>query len=52
MRGKPIRSVRFKLQELFDGDMKRIKEERERQIKEMSDKCMTASDFTRDTQKR
>lgn len=51
MRGKLIRSVRSPLPESFEGDMKRIKEEREKQIKEMSDKCKTVSDFTRDIQK-
>lgn len=50
MREKPIRSVRTPLPESFEEDMKKIKEEREKRIKEMSDKCMTASDFARDTQ--
>ncbi len=50
MRKGPIRCVRTPLHESFDVDMKRIMEEREKLIKGMSDKCMTVSDFTRDTQ--
>jgi hypothetical protein len=46
MRKGPILCVRTPLHESFDEDMKRIKEEREKLIKKMSDKCMTASDFT------
>lgn len=52
MRKGPIRCVRSPLHESFEEDMKRIKEEREKLIQEMSDKCMTASDFKRDTQNR
>ena len=47
MRETPIRSVRTPLPELFEADMKRIKEEREKLIQEISDRCMTASDFKR-----
>ena len=50
MRKGPIKCVRTPLHDSFDEDMKRIKEEREKLIKKMSDKCMTVSDFTRDTQ--
>ena len=50
MRKGPIQCVRTPLHESFDEDMKRIKEERGKLIQKMSDKCMTASDFTRDTQ--
>ena len=50
MRNGPIRCVRTPLHESFDEDMKRIKEERGKLIQKMSDKCITASDFTRDTQ--
>jgi hypothetical protein len=49
MRKGPIRCVRTQLHESFDEDMKRIKEERGKLIQKMSDKCMTASDFKRDT---
>jgi hypothetical protein len=46
MRKGPISCVRTPLHESFDEDMKRIKEEREKLIQKMSDKCITASDFT------
>ncbi len=52
MRKGPIRCVRSPLHESFDEDMKRIKEEREKLVQEMSGKCMTASDFTRKSQNR
>ena len=52
MRKGPIRCVRSPLHESFEEDMKRIMEEREKLIQEMSDKCMTASEFKRDKQKR
>lgn len=52
MRKGPIRCVRIPLHESFEEDMKRIKEEREKLLQEMSDKCMTASDFIRDKQSR
>lgn len=47
MRQNPIRSLRSPLPESFEEDMKRIKKERKKLIQEISDKCMTASDFTR-----
>jgi len=47
MRQNPIRSVRSPLPESFEKDMRRIKEEREKLIQEISDKCVTASDFAR-----
>jgi hypothetical protein len=47
MRKNPIRCVRSPLHESFEEDMKRIMEEREKLIREISDKCMTASDFAR-----
>lgn len=50
MRKGPIRCIRVPLHESFDEDMKRIKKEREKLIQGMSDKCITASDFIRDTQ--
>lgn len=50
MRQNPIRSLRSPLPESFERDMKRIKEEREKLIQEISDKCMTASDFARTCQ--
>ncbi|WP_410510149.1 hypothetical protein RSJ42_08540 [Methanosarcina hadiensis] len=52
MRKGPIQCVRVPLYESFDEDMERIKEEREKLIQKMSDKCMTASDFTRNTKNR
>jgi hypothetical protein len=52
MRKGPIQCVRVPLHESFEEDMKRIKEEREKLVQEMSDKCMTASEFARDTQNR
>ena len=52
MRKGPIRCVRTPLHESFDLDMKRIREERGKLIQKMSDKCMTASDFKRDTENR
>jgi hypothetical protein len=50
MRKGPIKCVRSPLHESFEENMKRIKEEREKLIREMSNKCMTASDFKRYTQ--
>ena len=50
MRKGHIKCVRSPLHESFEEDMKRIKEEREKLIQKMSDKCMTASDFKSDTQ--
>lgn len=47
MRQNPIRSLRSSLPESFDEDMKRIKEEREKLIQEISEKCITAGDFAR-----
>lgn len=47
MSKNPIRCVRVPLSESFEKDMKRIKKEREKLIQEISDKCMTASDFAR-----
>ncbi len=52
MRKGPIRCVRIPLHESFDEDMKRIKEEREKLLQSMSDKCMTASEFRCDTENR
>ena len=52
MRKGPIRCVRTPLHESFEEDMKRIIEEREKLIQEMSDKCVTASEFKRDKQNR
>lgn len=52
MRKGPIQCVRVPLHDSFDENMERIKEEREKLIQKMSDKCMTASDFTRKTQNR
>jgi hypothetical protein len=39
--------MRSPLPESFEEDMKRIKEEREKLIQEISEKCMTANDFAR-----
>jgi len=50
MKKGPIRCIRVPLHESFDEDMKRIREEREKLIQEMSDKCMTASDFTKEAE--
>jgi len=50
MRQNSIRSLRSSLPESFEEDMKRIKEEREKLIQEISDKCITASDFARTCQ--
>lgn len=47
MSKNPIRCVRVPLPESFEEDMERIKKEREKLIQEISDKCMTASDFAR-----
>lgn len=51
MSKNPIRCVRVPLSESFEKDMKRIKKERKKEreklIQEISDKCMTASDFAR-----
>jgi hypothetical protein len=47
MRKNPIRCVRSPLPESFEEDMNRIKEEREKLIQEISDKCITASVFSR-----
>jgi len=50
MRQNPIRSVRCPLPDSFEEDMERIKEERSKLVKEISYKCMTASDFSRTCQ--
>jgi|APDOM4702015159_1054818.scaffolds.fasta_scaffold776411_1 hypothetical protein len=47
MRQNPIRSVLCPLPDSFEEDMERIKQERSKLVKEISDKCMTASDFFR-----
>jgi hypothetical protein len=47
MRQEPIRSVRCPLPDSFEEDMERIIEERSKLVKERSDKCMTASEFSR-----
>jgi hypothetical protein len=47
MRQSPIRSLRVPLSDSFEEDMKRIREEREKLVQEISEKCITASDFTK-----
>ena len=47
MSKNPMRCVRVPLSESFEEDMKRIKKEREKLIQEISEKCMTASEFSR-----
>lgn len=50
MRQNPIRSLRCPFPDSFEEDIERIKEERSKLVKEISDKCMTASDFSRTCQ--